>query len=646
MPALKTHTLTPVALLTLLIVLLAALLRFAYPGVVEFKHDEATLSLLALDWLDGGAFPLTGMPSSVGVPNAPASVYVMALPFALGADALAATLFVAGLNVVGVGLLWFIAYRYLGLVPALVGGLVYALNPWAILYSRKIWAQDFHTPFLLLALLLGLYGFLEGRRWAQILCLPLLLFALQIHFAAWVLLPLYLWLLVAGGRRLSLPALLLSVVLGALVMLPFALGIAQTLEQEPDRITGVLNSAGRALTLGEEALVFNVALATGTGIASEITPGQERLVAPEMDSLQAVWLVAYGAALLLGLVAIWRDGWRLAGLVWLWALLPLLVFSLRWTPVHPAYFIASLPAFALLIGAGVALPVRVMARRARPLRPLAFLLAALFCLLPLTQALYWLALMAFINTTSTPAYFGIPLRQRLAVRDALADARDVLVLTDGFEMALDQEPVIWSVLLHDTADCVRALAGEGLLVLPAQPFTVLVAPNAPESPLTDFYQTASSQHYPLRPGDGAYVLHHFAHAPEWQAAALTPILPVRFDSGAQLVGYALTPDRVHLRWLLPGAITEDYQYFVHLLDADGNRLAQHDGRFWPGRYWCAGDTLMTSAALSIPDGAQTLRVGLYTLQPNGGFMNANVVDETGGALGVWADLPLNNEMAH
>ena len=303
MPALKTHTLTSAALLSLLIVLLAALVRFVYPGVVEFKHDEATLSLLALDWLDGGAFPLTGMPSSVGVPNAPASVYVIALPFALGADALAATLFVAGLNVLGVGLLWFIAYRYLGTAPALVAGLVYALNPWAILYSRKIWAQDFHTPFLLLALLLGLYGFLEGRRWAQILCLPVLLFALQIHFAAWVLLPLYLWLLIAGGRRVSLPALLVSIVMGGLVMLPFALGIMQTLEHEPDRITGALNSADRALTLGEEALVFNAALATGTGIASEITPDQEHLIAPEMDILRPVWLVVYGAARLVGLEA-------------------------------------------------------------------------------------------------------------------------------------------------------------------------------------------------------------------------------------------------------------------------------------------------------------------------------------------------------
>ena len=60
----------------------------------------------------------------------------------------------------------------IGRTVALLAGLTYALNPWAILYSRKIWAQDFHTPFVLLGLGLGLYGFIEGKRWAQAACLP------------------------------------------------------------------------------------------------------------------------------------------------------------------------------------------------------------------------------------------------------------------------------------------------------------------------------------------------------------------------------------------------------------------------------------------------------------------------------------------
>ena len=43
-----------------------------------------------------------------------------------------------------------------------------------------------------------------------------------------------------------------------------------------------------------------------------------------------------------------------APLLTLWFGVPLVVFSLTWTRVYPHYFIASLPALALLTGIGVA----------------------------------------------------------------------------------------------------------------------------------------------------------------------------------------------------------------------------------------------------------------------------------------------------
>ena len=118
-------------LILLVVLFAAALVRLGEPGTVEFKLDEAWLTRLARDFAAGGALPLTGMPSSVGVPNPPASVYVMALPFAVTSNPVAATMFVAALNVAGVGLLWLIAHRFLGRTVALVAGLAYALSPWA-----------------------------------------------------------------------------------------------------------------------------------------------------------------------------------------------------------------------------------------------------------------------------------------------------------------------------------------------------------------------------------------------------------------------------------------------------------------------------------------------------------------------------------
>ena len=176
----------------LLLVLAAAVfVRLYRLDAVEFFHDEAMVSMMAQEMADGQTFPLQGILSSVGIPNPPSSIYVMAVPFALTSDPVVATGFVALLNVLGVGLLWGIARKEFGFIAALVAGLVFAFNPWAILYSRKIWAQDYVNPFLLLALTAALWGYRDGKRWGQLLALPLMLFAMQIHFSAWALVPLF-----------------------------------------------------------------------------------------------------------------------------------------------------------------------------------------------------------------------------------------------------------------------------------------------------------------------------------------------------------------------------------------------------------------------------------------------------------------------
>ena len=223
-----------------IVIIVAALMRLMLPGVVEFKHDEAYLSLLAQDALANGQLPLTGMPSSVGVPNAPASVWLLMLPYALTNNPLVATLFVAVLNVGGVAVLYLLAREMLNREAALAAGVLYAVNPWAVLYSRKLWAQDMHTPFILLGLWLGWRGFTRGGRVMQALSLPVLVFGLQMHYAAWVLLPLWAGLLVIGRRQIRWGAAAVSVLLAAGAVLPFGIGIYNAWQTDPALFGGAV----------------------------------------------------------------------------------------------------------------------------------------------------------------------------------------------------------------------------------------------------------------------------------------------------------------------------------------------------------------------------------------------------------------------
>jgi len=74
-----------------------------------------------------------------------------------------------------------------------------------------------------------------------------------------------------------------------------------------------------------------------------------------------------------------------------------------------------------------------------------------------------------------------------------------------------------------------------------------------------------------------------------------------------------------LHWRAVGAVSDDYRVFVHLLDADGNRVAQSDGvpALWtrPTSGWSPGESIEDRRGLSLPadlpSGNYTLVAGLY-----------------------------------
>lgn len=635
----------------LLILLVAALLRFSDPHIVDYFHDDAMVTTMAQEMADGERLHLTGINASVGIPNPPQSIYALLPAFWLSPDPLLALYTIMGLNVVGVGLLWLLARRYLGRIVALIAGLTYAVMPWAVFYSRKIWAQDYHTPFVLLALLLALYGFWEqrpqswrsGRFWAQVTCLPLLLFALQIHFAAWALLPLYGIVLILGRRQIAWRALALSAVLAGLVLLPYAIGLAQTLQADPQRVDSALaySDTRSAATLAGDALTYSVYMLTGFGLETWIAPAQQAELLEAVPPT-AIWVLLLPLAVIGAVIGL-RNHQALTLLVLAWALLPALVFLPGWTPVYPHYFVASIPAWALLAALGVAWAARIA--QFDPLGRVGHtLLLGAFAVLLLTQAIWWRGLLRYLDATHIDyPGFTTPLTHLLPIREALARYDDVVVLSYGMAWNLHHESVVWPTLLHGRVPCVRTLVGAGYAVLPDGPFAVLQAPDAPaNSPILDIYATDDPQVFPVRPGGGDYRLYHWDSAPEWARAEISPIEPLTFDNGAQLVGYALSDDDVMLAWRLSDSQRgQDYQYTVQFEDASGQRVGQADRVFWHGRHWCAGDRLITWTSVPLSGAPRTLHVGLYQLgTADAPYISANVLDAAGNPTGQLASIPL------
>jgi len=650
-------------ILLVLILLIAALMRFGRPGIVEYFHDDGMLATLAQEMADGRAFHLTGIISSTGIPNPPTSVYALLPFFWISRDPVFAIYGIMALNVIGVGLLWAIAHRYFGRRVALITGLAYAVNPWAVLYSRKLWAQDYHTPFFLLGLLLALYGFMEGesrpasrtgRFWAQVLSLPILLFAMQIHFAAWALFPLYLMLLWMGRKRIAWRSLALSAILSGVVLLPYGVGLMQTLQQDPTRIS---DAAGRTQErrqgLGIESPLYTSGLAIGAGLQFAVvgfypdSPSKyifERFTSSEiLSSLFLCLMVVYGLYVIIRS----RHPFKF-WLLW-WISAPTLILTLNLTPIYPHYFIASIPAYMLLIGCSVMTSQVSPQDSDKPKRSAQYRLAysatvliyTLFGIVMIQQGLLWYRILDYLDTHHIryPG-FTTPLHYLTDIRDSLKDETDVVVLSDGMAWDLNHEVSVWDTLLYDKT-CVRTLRGDGYAVLPDHPFAVLVASNAQAGRVQDFYSVGTPEIFPERAGGGEYKLYRWKAAPTWPYTALTSVTSAKFANGVELIGYDLSDSTVTLAWRLPqGQRGENVQYTVQFFDAEGNRVGQGDKVFWQSQHWCAGDTLLTW--LDVPHGASatTMRIGFYKLLSNDSYSPIAALDANGQPIGDMAEIVL------
>jgi len=647
---LQTHTLKSRDwLILILILIVAGMMRLGEPNVVEFSHHDAMLSTLAQEMVRGQNFPLTGIISSVGIPNPPMSVYTMAIPFAINSNPTFAILFVMLLNVAGVGILWWITHRYFGRTTALIAGFAYALSPWAILYSRKIWAQDFHTPFVLLAFALALYGWEQSpdtirRKVAQIFALPILIWALQIHFAAWLILPAFFVWLVVRRQYISLSLLGMSFVLTLLVLLPYLIGLTQTLESDPTRISDAVSrsDASTGLSLTFEPIQHFAYLVTGFGLETWVAPEQQPELLANVPSVSLWWLNLLSFFIGVGF-ALYMPRYRTLTIIFLlWTIAPFFVFIPTWTPVYPHYFVASLPIMAIFI----AIPIKYLTNIV-PLGSIGrVIILSSVALILLTQGIWWRGLVRYVDTTHIDyPGFTTPMTYLLPIQDALQDSDDVIIVSHGMAWDRHHESVVWDVMLEGQVECVRTVQGDGYAVLPDGAFSVLIAPDSPPNAVNNLYIQSEPEIFPERNGGGEYQLYHFDSAPEWNGEPIISISPNRFDNGVELIGYALTADQIVLSWRLPtNQRGRNYQFSAQLFDADEQRVGQHDSIFWQNRHWCQDDTLIIWGNINISDTPQRLAVSLYQLgqgEELSQFLNANVLDDNDNIIGqsVEIDLP-------
>ena len=630
-------------ILFVLIMLLAAALRLGWPGLTEFKLDEARVYSLALELVEFRGLPLAATDMSVGLPNSPLTIYIYALPMVLWKSPLAPMLFGALLNTAAVALAYALVQRYWGARAALFSALLYAAAPWAVLYSRKIWASNLLPLFIVGYVFSGLLAFVEGRRRWVVAHLILLSVIVQIHISSAALGLVTLGLLWVCRRRVDWRLVGAGVAGAALLEVPFAVYVLTQ--------GGRMGAAGSVFTgrsLQVSGDVFQLAAMLVEGTYTHSLAGSAYLA---FDATLPNFTLVYwlgGALALLGAGLVVYRAWRgrdlpgfrnLEGLALLaWLLVPLAFFVAHVSPVYPHYLtIIFALSFAL---SGIFLDGLWGRFRAGWQR-------ALVVAMPLVvagcQTWQVLALYQFVGTQATPGAFGVPLARLVQTADAArgAGAPEVLVVSAGSDVWQDNEPAVFDALLHGTPH--RFVDGRTTAVMPEGEAVVILWPGGETGdwPGTALYrQWGGGQwltQFPLRPGEGTvYVTRGRGALPVPRPREASALL----GNGAELLGSGGDGQRWELWWRAPGpAEGEDFHVFAHLLDANGAKLAQADEPTLGTRTWRAGDMVVNYFALGgTGAGAGVgVRAGMYAYPS---LAPASVLDASGNAAGDWLIFPL------
>ncbi|OFX32744.1 MAG: hypothetical protein A2X08_06775 [Bacteroidetes bacterium GWA2_32_17] len=144
-------------------------MRLIWTDDMEWKGDEKQMYDMAHEAADKFVLPATGMGSGGGIVNPGMSVGVFAIIAAFTNDPLAMDKTVQIINVISI--LCFLLFVFLKIDPKekeiwLAGIALAAVSPLAVLFSRKIWAQDLLPIFSFFIILTNFY---RSKGWSAFL---------------------------------------------------------------------------------------------------------------------------------------------------------------------------------------------------------------------------------------------------------------------------------------------------------------------------------------------------------------------------------------------------------------------------------------------------------------------------------------------
>jgi len=551
---------------------------------------------------------------------------------------------VALIHTAAVGMTYLLGARFFGRRVGLIAMALFAVNPWAIYYARKMWTQNWPlatTLFFYCLLLLVVERRPRALAGAGLALIPLA----GTHLGGLAFIAVLAFVLLLFPSRVQRRPLLT----GALVFLLFALPyLYHDATHDWSSLRGLLNPGDGPAQIDLGAARFAAWLSSGYHY--EDLSGARHL--QFLDGLPGLhWLDVLEMALLgLGLVYLiarvarhaqgGRERWKQhAGrdvVLLSWLLTPVLLQTRHTQPVYPHYFILLYPVqhliIALLLSDGLVWLHRRLDRRWERWCTAGLLI--LILAIGGWQVYLGQTFTRFVARHDTPDGYGPVLgplwRTTSAAHNAASvDGAEILVIAQGDNPTWDNLPSAFDVLLPRHVSH-RFVSDPKALVYPMRPTVYIIAPEAaqalaalqtqPEAVLWKDINAPGDKHF--------WVFRRSNESRDDVLAGMTRLdPPLRLANGVELLAYGLGDDSmaggtVHLClawWLYDDSrlpAETDYHAFAHLVDGDGRRWGQHDLLSFPSASWRAGDVVLTRFQIETdaetPPGDYWINLGMYS----------------------------------
>jgi hypothetical protein len=207
--------------LLILITLIAVLPRLFFLSLIEFKADEALTVASLEQFITQPHLIQAGLVSSTGARNFPLFQYLLILPSLISTHPQFLSGVIAALNSLAIIALYLIIKRFYPQKHAFITASLMAVSPWAILFSRKIWAQDllplFAVPIVWLILTIM---HRKAKPMHHLLLGILIALQAQLHASGIFVALIYIaWLIITHKHPLK--PLFIGLIIGALPALPY-----------------------------------------------------------------------------------------------------------------------------------------------------------------------------------------------------------------------------------------------------------------------------------------------------------------------------------------------------------------------------------------------------------------------------------------